>query len=39
MGTADLRDESGVTDRNAFTKGLDELQAASDGFPTRCAGA
>ena len=28
MGTADLRDESGVKDRQAFTKGLDELQAA-----------
>lgn len=28
MGTADLRDESGVKDRQAFTRGLDELQAA-----------
>ena len=28
MGTADLREESGVTDRKAFTKGIDELQAA-----------
>jgi hypothetical protein len=28
MGTSDLRDESGVTDRAAFTKALDELQAA-----------
>jgi len=28
MGTADLRDESGVTDRKAFTRGLDELQAS-----------
>ena len=28
MGTADLRDESGVTDRNAFTRAIDELQAA-----------
>ena len=28
MGTGDLREESGVTDRAAFTKGLDELQAA-----------
>jgi hypothetical protein len=28
MGTADLRDESGVTDRKAFTRGVDELQAA-----------
>ena len=28
MGTSDLRDESGVKDRRAFTMGLDELQAA-----------
>jgi hypothetical protein len=28
MSTADLRQESGVKDRAAFTKGLDELQAA-----------
>lgn len=28
MGTADLRDESGVKDRKAFTPALDELQAA-----------
>ena len=28
MGTADLRDDSGVTNRAAFTKALDELQAA-----------
>ena len=28
MGTSDLRDESGVRDRQAFTKALDELQAA-----------
>jgi hypothetical protein len=28
MSTADLRDESGVKDRNAFTRGVDELQAA-----------
>ncbi len=28
MGTADLRDASGVNDRTAFTRGLDELQAA-----------
>jgi hypothetical protein len=28
MATADLRDESGVKDRTAFTRGLDELQAA-----------
>lgn len=28
MATSDLRDESGVSDRRAFTKALDELQAA-----------
>jgi hypothetical protein len=28
MGTADLRSESRVRDRTAFTRGLDELQAA-----------
>jgi hypothetical protein len=28
IGTADLRDESGVKDRKAFSRGLDELQAA-----------
>jgi hypothetical protein len=28
MSTADLRDESGVRDRTAFTRGVDELQAA-----------
>jgi hypothetical protein len=28
LGTRDLRDASGVTDRSAFTKALDELQAA-----------
>jgi hypothetical protein len=28
MSTADLRDESGVKDRKAFTRGIDELQAA-----------
>src|SRR5229473_8271674 len=28
MSTADLRDESGVKDRKAFTRGVDELQAA-----------
>ena len=28
MATADLRDESGVKDRTAFTKAVDELQAA-----------
>jgi len=28
MGTADLREESGVSDRLMFTRGMDELQAA-----------
>jgi hypothetical protein len=28
MSTADLRDESGVKDRKAFARGMDELQAA-----------
>jgi hypothetical protein len=28
MATSDLREESGVTDRQAFTRALDELQAA-----------
>lgn len=28
MGTADLRSESGVTDRKAFSKAMDDLQAA-----------
>jgi hypothetical protein len=28
MGTADLRDESGITDRVRFTRAMDELQAA-----------
>lgn len=28
MGTADLRADSGVTDRKRFTRGLDELQSA-----------
>jgi hypothetical protein len=28
MATSDLREESGVTDRKAFTKAIDELQAA-----------
>ena len=28
MGTSDLRDESGVTDRVRFTRAMDELQAA-----------
>ena len=34
MGTADLRDESGVKDRQAFTRGLDELQAAMIAVPS-----
>jgi hypothetical protein len=34
IGTADLRDESGVTDRRAFTKGMDELQAAMIMMPS-----
>jgi hypothetical protein len=34
MGTADLRAESGVTDRKAFTLALDELQAAMIVLPT-----
>jgi hypothetical protein len=28
MSTSDLRDESGIKDRQAFTRGVDELQAA-----------
>jgi hypothetical protein len=28
MSTADLREESGVKDRRAFTRAVDELQAA-----------
>ena len=35
MGTADLRDESGVNDRTAFTRGLDELQAAMIVVPSQ----
>jgi hypothetical protein len=35
MSTADLRDESGVRDRQAFTKGLDELQAAMIVVPSQ----
>lgn len=35
MGTSDLREESGVTDRKAFTKGLDELQAAMLVIPSQ----
>jgi hypothetical protein len=34
MGTADLRAESGVKDRGAFTKALDELQAAMIVIPS-----
>ena len=35
MATADLRDESGVKDRAAFTKALDELQAAMIVVPSQ----
>jgi len=35
MATADLRDESGVTDRAAFTRGVDELQAAMIVVPSQ----
>ncbi len=34
MASSDLRDESGVKDRAAFTKGLDELQAAMIVMPS-----
>jgi hypothetical protein len=34
MGTADLRAESGITDRKAFTQAIDELQAALIVVPT-----
>lgn len=34
MGTGDLRDESGVKDRKAFTAALDELQAAMIVIPS-----
>lgn len=34
MGTSDLRNESGVKDRAAFTRALDELQAAMIVIPT-----
>ena len=34
MSTADLRDESGVTDRTAFTRALDELQATMIVMPS-----
>jgi hypothetical protein len=35
MGTADLRDESGVKDRTAFARGMDELQAAMIVVPSQ----
>jgi hypothetical protein len=35
MSTADLRDESGVKDRKAFTSGVDELQAAMIVVPSQ----
>ncbi|MCA1585228.1 MAG: hypothetical protein LC791_10830 [Acidobacteria bacterium] len=35
MSTSDLRDESGVTDRNAFARGVDELQAAMIVVPSQ----
>ena len=35
MGTADLRDESGVTDRKSFTRAVDELQAAMIVVPSQ----
>ncbi len=35
MSTADLRDESGVKDRTAFTKAVDELQAAMIVVPSQ----
>ncbi len=34
MGTSDLRNESGVTDRAAFTRAMDELQAAMIVIPS-----
>ena len=34
MGTADLRAESGVSDRKSFTRAIDELQAAMIVVPT-----
>ena len=37
MGTADLRSESGVKDRAAFMRGLDELQRALIVIPTAAA--
>jgi len=35
MGTSDLRDESGVKNRQAFTRALDELQAAMIVVPSQ----
>ena len=35
MGTSDLRDESGVKDRQAFTRAIDELQAALIVIPSQ----
>jgi hypothetical protein len=35
MGTADLRADSGIKDRAAFTKALDELQAAMIVMPSQ----
>ena len=35
MGTADLRDDSGIKDRKAFMRGLDELQAAMIVIPSQ----
>ena len=37
MGTADLRQESGVKERAAFMRGLDELQRAMIVIPTAAA--
>lgn len=34
MATADLREESRITDRKAFTSGMDELQAAMIAIPS-----
>ena len=35
MGTADLREESGIADRKSFTRALDELQAAMVVVPSQ----
>src|SRR5216684_18333 len=35
MSTADLRDESGVKERKAFTRGVDELQSATIVVPSQ----